>query len=154
ARATTRRVSELSRVMRQVAAGDLAARSRSLGTDELGLLGAAFNRMLDELAAAQRKGAYLERVGAQQDMARRPAHEIKNPLTPIQLAVQNLRDRDPGQSPEFSALLAMSVEIVEDEVEALRRMVGTFSKLAKVPDVQLEATSIARILGEFERAYG
>ncbi|MCA9636251.1 MAG: HAMP domain-containing histidine kinase [Myxococcales bacterium] len=154
ARSTTRRVSELSRVMRAVAAGDLQARVRSLGQDELGLLGAAFNRMLDELAAAQRTVAYLERVGAWQEMARRIAHEIKNPLTPIQLAVQNLRDKDPGLSPEFSRLLATSVEIVEDEVGALRRMVGTFSQLAKVPEAQLEPVALGRILDEFGRAYG
>ncbi len=154
ARATTRKVSELSRVMREVAAGDLSVRVRSLGKDELGVLGAAFNGMLDELAAAQGKVAYLERVSAWQEMARRIAHEIKNPLTPIQLAVQNLRDKDPKVSPRFSALLQTSAEIVEDEIEALRRMVGTFSQLAKVPDAQLAPVSLARILTEFERAYG
>ena len=54
-----------------------------------------------------------------QQIARRLAHEIKNPLTPIQLAIQQVREKDPGLSPEFSALLRTSVEIVEDEVEAL-----------------------------------
>ncbi|MCA9657643.1 MAG: HAMP domain-containing histidine kinase, partial [Myxococcales bacterium] len=154
ARATTRKVSELSRVMREVAAGDLNARVRSLGKDELGVLGAAFNRMLDELAAAQGKVAYLERVSAWQEMARRIAHEIKNPLTPIQLAVQNLREKDPKVSPRFSALLETSAEIVEDEIEALRRMVGTFSQLAKVPEAQLAPIRLERVFAEFERAYG
>lgn len=154
ARATTRRVSELSEVMRRVAGGDLRARARALGGDELGQLAAAFNRMLDELDAAQRKVGYLQRVSAWQDMARRIAHEIKNPLTPIQLAVQQLREKDPKLSPEFSRLLATSVEIVEDEVEALRRMVSSFSSFAKVPEVQPEAVGVARLLGEFERAYG
>lgn len=154
ARATTRKVSELSRVMREVAGGDLSVRVRSLGKDELGVLGAAFNGMLDELAAAQGKVAYLERVSAWQEMARRIAHEIKNPLTPIQLAVQNLRDKDPKVNARFSALLQTSAEIVEDEIEALRRMVGTFSQLAKVPEAQLAPVSLGRILTEFERAYG
>ncbi|MCA9713705.1 MAG: HAMP domain-containing protein, partial [Myxococcales bacterium] len=82
ARATTRKASALSRVMQRVADGELTARVPELGNDELGQLGWAFNRMLDELAAAQKKLSYLQRVGAWQEMARRIAHEIKNPLTP------------------------------------------------------------------------
>ena len=154
ARATTRRLGLLGDAMLRVAAGDLTARAPELGGDELGQLGAGFNQMLDELASAQRKLGYLQRVGAWQEMARRIAHEIKNPLTPIQLAVQQLREKDPGVDPAFSQLLRASVEIVEDEVEALRRMVTSFSRFAKVPEVQLEAVEVARVLAEFERAYG
>jgi nitrogen fixation/metabolism regulation signal transduction histidine kinase len=154
ARATTRKVSELSQVMARVARGDLDARVRQLGPDELGQLGAAFNGMLDELAAAQQKVAYLQRIGAWQEMARRIAHEIKNPLTPIQLAVQQLRDKDPELSPEFSRLLETSAEIVEDEIEGLRRMVSSFSLFAKVPEVQRARITLSEVLEEFERAYG
>jgi nitrogen fixation/metabolism regulation signal transduction histidine kinase len=138
----------------KVAGGDLRARVPDLGNDELGQLGAAFNGMLDELDSAQRKLSYLQRVGAWQEMARRIAHEIKNPLTPIQLAVQQLREKDPGTSPAFTRLLTTSVEIVEDEIESLRRMVTSFSRFAKVPEAQLERVEIARVVGEFDRAYG
>jgi len=154
ARTMTRKASELSRVMRDVARGELSVRARALGRDELGQLALAFNRMLDELQRAQDKLAYLQRIGAWQGMARRIAHEIKNPLTPIQLAAQQLRDKDPGVSPEFSRLLQTSVEIIEDEVEGLRRMVTSFSQFAKVPRVRLEPVGFDRILDEFERAYG
>ncbi|MCY0993259.1 ATP-binding protein [Nannocystis sp. ILAH1] len=154
ARATTRKLSMLSDAMLRVAGGDLLARVPELGNDELGQLGAAFNGMLDELASAQRKLSYLQRVGAWQEMARRIAHEIKNPLTPIQLAAQQLREKDPGTDENFSRLLRSSVEIVEDEIESLRRMVTSFSRFAKVPEAQLEPTVVARILAEFERAYG
>ncbi|EDM77277.1 periplasmic sensor signal transduction histidine kinase [Plesiocystis pacifica SIR-1] len=154
ARRTTRKVSDLSTVMRQVASGNLSVRAPRLGADELGLLAAAFNLMLDELEDTRQRIAYLQRVGAWQEMARRIAHEIKNPLTPIQLAVQQLREKDPGKDPRFSAMLRDAVEIVEDEVESLRRMVTSFSEFAKVPEVSVEAVTVARILGEFERAYG
>jgi two-component system nitrogen regulation sensor histidine kinase NtrY len=154
ARATTRKLSMLSDAMLRVAGGDLLARVPDLGHDELGQLGAAFNGMLDELASAQRKLSYLQRVGAWQEMARRIAHEIKNPLTPIQLAAQQLREKDPGTDENFSRLLRSSVEIIEDEIESLRRMVTSFSRFAKVPEAQLEPTVLARILSEFERAYG
>ncbi|PRQ07156.1 sensor histidine kinase [Enhygromyxa salina] len=153
ARRTTRKVSDLSEVMRRVASGDLSVRAPRLGADELGQLASAFNTMLDELEHTRRRIAYLQRVGAWQEMARRIAHEIKNPLTPIQLAVQQLREKDPGNDARFSALLRDSVEIVEDEVESLRRMVTSFSQFAKLPEVELEAVALARILVEFERAY-
>ena len=153
ARRTTRKLSDLSAVMRRVASGDLSVRAPRLGRDELGQLAGAFNTMLDELEHTRRRIAYLQRVGAWQEMARRIAHEIKNPLTPIQLAAQQLREKDPGTDPQFSKLLRESVEIVEDEVEALRRMVTSFSQFAKVPEVELEPVALARILSEFERAY-
>jgi nitrogen fixation/metabolism regulation signal transduction histidine kinase len=155
ARTTTRKVTQLSRVMTRVGQGDLAARAPpELSGDEVGQLAQAFNHMLDELAAAQQKVAYLQRIGAWQGMARRIAHEIKNPLTPIQLAVQQLRDKDPGTDARFSKLLATSVEIVQDEVEGLRRMVASFSQFAKVPEVRTAPVTLARVLQEFERAYG
>jgi nitrogen fixation/metabolism regulation signal transduction histidine kinase len=154
ARTTTRKVGQLSRVMARVAHGDLRARAHLGGRDEIAQLAAAFNGMLDELAHAQERLAYLQRIGAWQEMARRIAHEIKNPLTPIQLAVQQLRDKDPGLSPEFSKMLRSAVEIVEDEIEGLRRMVTSFSQFAKVPEVRLAKVELARVLEEFERAYG
>lgn len=154
ARATTRKATALSRAMAKVAEGDLTVRAQARGRDELATLARAFNLMLDELAQAQARVAYLQRIGAWQGMARRIAHEIKNPLTPIQLAVQQLRDKDPGHDERFSAMLRTSVEIVEDEVEGLRRMVTSFSQFAKVPQVQVEPETLSRVLREFERAYG
>ena len=154
ARPMTRKVSQLSEVMARVGTGELDVRAEPMGRDELGELAAAFNRMLDELAVAQRKVAYLQRIGAWQEMARRIAHEIKNPLTPIQLAIQQLRDKDPGLDAEFSQLLRNSAEIIEDEIGGLRRMVQTFSRFAKVPEVRREPVPILRVLQEFERAYG
>ncbi len=154
ARATTRKATALSRAMARVGEGDLQVRADARGRDELAALARAFNLMLDELAQAQSRVAYLQRIGAWQGMARRIAHEIKNPLTPIQLAVQQLREKDPGLDPRFSTLLRTSVEIVEDEVEGLRRMVQSFSQFAKVPEVRTRPEALARVLGEFERAYG
>ncbi len=154
ARSTTRKVAALTAAMARIARGERDVRVPDLGRDELGQLGASLNEMLDTLDAAQAKVAYLERVGAWQGMARRLAHEIKNPLTPIVLAVQQIRDKDPGTNARFSRMLRTSVELVEGEIEALRRMVATFSRFAKLPEVQPEPERLARILAEFERAYG
>jgi nitrogen fixation/metabolism regulation signal transduction histidine kinase len=93
---------------------------------------------------------YLQRISAWQEMARRLAHEIKNPLTPIQLAVQEIHRRYEGQSPEFQKLLDTTLEVVEDEVGTLRRLVGEFSDFARLPQAELEPAD----LGEFLRELG
>jgi nitrogen fixation/metabolism regulation signal transduction histidine kinase len=154
ARSTTRKVSGISDVMRRISSGDLDARAPPLGEDEIGVLASDLNGMLDQLDQARKKVAYLQRIGAWQEMARRIAHEIKNPLTPIQLAAQQLREKDPKLNAEFSKLLLDSVEIIEDEIEGLRRMVSSFSQFAKVPEVKLEPTDLSKLVEEFHRAYG
>jgi nitrogen fixation/metabolism regulation signal transduction histidine kinase len=144
----------MSKVMDRISRGDLGARAPRLGEDELGRLAADFNGMLDELDAARDRLGYLERIAAWQEMARRIAHEIKNPLTPIQLAVQQIREKDPGTDPRFTRLVRDSTEIVEDEIAGLRRMVTSFSQFARVPEVQLERIELRRVVEEFVRAYG
>lgn len=154
ARSTTRKVSDISEVLRRIARGELDARAPPLGDDEIGVLASDLNATLDQLDQARRRVAYLQRIGAWQEVARRIAHEIKNPLTPIQLAVQQLREKAPKDDAAFSRLLTDSVEIIEDEIEGLRRMVSSFSQFAKVPEVRLEPLEVGKLLTEFERAYG
>ena len=69
------------------------------GSDELDDLGRAFDRMVAELGEARSRLGYLQKVSAWQEVARRLAHEIKNPLTPIQLAVQELGSKYRGDDP-------------------------------------------------------
>jgi nitrogen fixation/metabolism regulation signal transduction histidine kinase len=80
-------------------------------------------------------------------MARRLAHEIKNPLTPIQLAVQEIHRRYSEGDASYKKLLDTTLEIVEDEVGTLRRLVGEFSSFARLP----HATLTPADLGEFLR---
>ncbi len=154
ARTVTRRVAVLAAAMDRIEREGEDRAIPDLGRDEVGRLAEALRGMLERLEAAQARVSYLERIGAWQGMARRIAHEIKNPLTPITLAVQQLRDKDPGTDPAFSKTLRTAVEIVEDEVGTLRRMVSTFSRFAKMPKVRAQSESLRRILSEFERAYG
>jgi nitrogen fixation/metabolism regulation signal transduction histidine kinase len=105
----------------------------------------------------------LERVAAWRDLARGLAHEIKNPLTPIQLAVQQLGDRypraPPGSAPsagrdEYRALLDECVEIVNEEVAALRRLVKEFSEFARLPEPRPEPGDLGALAEEVVRLYG
>lgn len=142
------RVGELARATGLVAAGDLDVRVPERGNDELTDLARGFNLMLTEVADSRARIEYLQRIGAWQEMARRLAHEIKNPLTPIQLAVQEIHRRYDGADPAFKKLLETTREIVEDEVGTLRRLVTEFSDFARLPQAHLEREDLTQFLRE------
>lgn len=148
ARSVSGRVGELARATELVAAGDLDVRVPERGDDELADLARGFNLMLGEVADSRARIEYLQRIGAWQEMARRLAHEIKNPLTPIQLAVQEIHRRYDGTDPAFKKLLDTTLEIVEDEVGTLRRLVTEFSDFARLPQANLEREDLGQFLRE------
>jgi two-component system nitrogen regulation sensor histidine kinase NtrY len=137
-----------------VAAGNLDVRVPVTGTDELTELARVFNRMLGEMQQSRARIEYLQRIGAWQEMAQRLAHEIKNPLTPIQLAVQECHRKYAGEDPRFRALLDTTLEIVEEEVGTLRRLVGNFSSFARLPHAELREASLRDFLRECSEQLG
>jgi nitrogen fixation/metabolism regulation signal transduction histidine kinase len=148
ARTVSRRVVGLERATQRVATGDLSVRVPETGNDEISALARAFNRMLAEVEQSRARIEYLQRISAWQEMARRLAHEIKNPLTPIQLAVQDIHRRYEGGEPEYKKLLDTTLEVVEDEVGTLRRLVSEFSDFARLPHAELERADLAGFLRE------
>jgi nitrogen fixation/metabolism regulation signal transduction histidine kinase len=150
----SRRIAELARATRLVAEGDLSIRVPEGGGDEIADLAGAFNRMLGEVESSRARIEYLQRISAWQEMARRLAHEIKNPLTPIQLAVQEIHNRYAGGDPEYQRLVDTTLEIVEDEVGTLRRLVGEFSDFARLPQASLETADLAEFLRDQAARFG
>jgi two-component system nitrogen regulation sensor histidine kinase NtrY len=144
----TRRIAALVDVARSVSKGDRDARAKMRGGDEMAELGVAFDTMLDDLGRHRREIEYLQRIGAWQDVARRLAHEIKNPLTPIQLAVQQCVSAYKGDDPRFKKLLADTGEIVEEEIGGLRRLVDTFRTLGQLPRVEAAPLSLLDVVEE------
>ena len=122
--------------------------------DELTELARTFNRMIAEMAQSRARIEFLQRIGAWQDMAQRLAHEIKNPLTPIQLAVQECHRKYGGDDKRYRALLDTTLEIVEEEVGTLRRLVGNFSNFARLPQAELETENLADFLKDCENQLG
>ena len=146
----TRRLTALVSTARRVSEGQLEARVELRGTDELAELGRAFNTMLDDLDATRAQLEYLQRMGVWQDVARRLAHEIKNPLTPIQLAVQQCVSSYRGDDARFKKLLVDAGEIVEEEIAGLRRLVDTFRTLGALPRVEKAPIELAEVIAELK----
>ena len=147
ARSVTRRIGDLARATQAVAAGDLTIRVNEQGKDELADLARAFNRMLAEVEGSRARIEFLQRMATWQEMARRLAHEIKNPLTPILLAVEETHRKYDGDDAAYRKLLDTTLEIVEEEVGTLRRLVSEFSSFARLPRAEL----VPGDLGEFLR---
>ncbi|HEY0192377.1 MAG TPA: ATP-binding protein [Kofleriaceae bacterium] len=148
ARFLTRRVNALVATARKVSEGKLESRVELRGTDELAELGSAFNTMLDDLDQTRAQLEYLQRMGVWQDVARRLAHEIKNPLTPIQLAVQQCVSSYKGDDPRYQRLLVDTGEIVGEEIASLRRLVDTFRTLGALPKVEKAPLALAEVIDE------
>jgi nitrogen fixation/metabolism regulation signal transduction histidine kinase len=154
ARQTVRRIARIEQAAARVAAGDLDVRVEAKGRDELAGLARQFNAMVEELQISQERVAYLQRVSAWQEIARRLAHEIKNPLTPILLAMQQLdrKFEELADAPErFRPLLSDALEIVQEEVGTLRALVKEFSEFARLPAVDPEPVVVASFLEDFVR---
>jgi len=151
ARRVTRRVLRLQEAARKVGTGDLSVRVHPTGLDELDELGRAFDRMVGELADARSRLEYLQKVSAWQEVARRLAHEIKNPLTPIQLSVQQLASQYRGEDPAYRKLLDTAGEILHEEITGLRRLVDDFSAFAKLPKVEPAPIDLGALVAEAVR---
>ncbi len=130
-------LSALIRGTRELARDNLNYRIPPGPGDEIGMLIDSFNRMAGDLEDNRRKRVEAEKVAAWREIARRLAHEIKNPLTPIQLTVQQMRDKYEGDDDQYEKLLSDCTEIVTEEVETLRGLVQEFAEFARMPQLAL-----------------
>ncbi len=145
----------LARATNQVAKGNFGFEVTRSTDDEMGELVTSFNTMMRELKRANEELAARQRMEAWQDVAKRIAHEIKNPLTPIQLSAQRIQKKfkdkeNNGEQikigrDELKAVLDSSKTIVE-QVQALRTLVNEFSQFARMPNIALEKVQINDLL--------
>jgi signal transduction histidine kinase len=139
---------ELERAAERVAMGDLTSR---LGRGPGGRADRTFHtfdRMTEELADMRTRLADAERATAWQDIARRIAHEIKNPLSPIQLAMETLRKAHAKRLPEFDEIFDESTRAILDEVRRLEHIVREFSEFARLPKPRPGALDLAALLDD------
>ena len=151
ARSVTRRIEALAMATKAVATGNFDVRVPEEGNDELTDLSRAFNQMLSDVEVNRARVEFLQRMSSWQEMARRLAHEIKNPLTPILLAVQECHRQYRETDVSFRKLLDTTMEVVEEEVGTLRRLVGEFSSFARLPRAELALGDLGEFVGEQEQ---
>lgn len=152
-RRVTRRLQHLREAMEAVAAGELDARVEPAGRDEVADLARDFNQMAERLGAFHDRVQYLTQVSAWQGIARKLAHEIKNPLTPILLSVQQVHRSYKGDDARFRRTLDTAHEVVEQEVGTLKRLVENFSRFARLPTVTLAPEDLVAITRELAAAH-
>ncbi len=153
-RAVSRRIEKLRDLAIKVADGNEELRTLVGTKDEIGQLSLSFNTMLDRLAKSRERAKEMEKQAAWRKLARVLAHEIKNPLTPIQLSVRQLADSYHGDDEKFAETLSLTREIVDEEVESLRRLVREFGDFARAPQIQPAEENIHDLLMELDCLYG
>ena len=136
----TQPIERLAEAAREVAAGNWDTHVEVTSRDEIGQLAASFNTMTRQLVEQRDRAVQAERVAAWRELARRLAHELKNPLFPLQITVENLlRSRS---SAEFDEVFRESTTTLLAELGNLKAIVGRFSDFSKMPQPQLQAVNL------------
>jgi len=160
-----RRVAEAAR---RVAGGDLEGSVPVTSADEVGDLARAFNAMTAELRTSRERVVQAERVAAWREMARRLAHELKNPLFPIQLSIETLRrtldqqsaaagpapPASPPADAAFAALFRESSDTILEELRSLRRIVEEFAEFARMPRPEPRPTDVNAVVEKVLALHG
>ena len=152
-RRITRPVEELANGARDVASGRWDTHIDVKGSDEIGQLAAAFNDMTRTLASQKEKLVQTERVAAWRELARRLAHELRNPLFPLQITVENLqRARQLGPQ-QFQEVFSEATATLKAELSNLNTIVGRFSDFSKMPAPQFTRVNVNEVLRNAVRLF-
>ena len=154
----TRPVRKLAEGAREVAAGNWNAHVDVPGGGEIGQLGRAFNQMTQQMSEQRERLVQSERVAAWREVARRLAHELKNPLFPLQTTVENLQ-RAKEQNPEqFEEVFRESTGILLSEIQNLKTITERFSDFSKMPQPELASVNLNEVVRStvklFEAQFG
>jgi len=149
----TRPLVHLEEATRRVTEGDFTYRILTRKQGEFSNLVDSFNTMVSELDISRRKLLQAEKISAWQEIARRLAHEIRNPLTPIKLSAQRILKRYEENAADFGRVLSQGTDSIIKEVENLERLLREFSDFARLPEPQLEPTVLVKLLQETAAMY-
>jgi signal transduction histidine kinase len=139
-------VNRLTRATRRIARGDFSARVAETSSDELRRLVADFNRMAADLERQRNELQRTHRLEAWAEMARQVAHEIKNPLTPIQLSSEHLMRVNKDKGEPLTPVLEECVTSILSQVKLLRQISAEFSSFASRPTPHPTPTSLADLI--------
>jgi signal transduction histidine kinase len=146
-------IEELANGARDVASGRWDTQIDVRGSDEVGQLATAFNDMTRTLASQKEKLVQAERVAAWRELARRLAHELRNPLFPLQITVENLqRARTLGPA-QFQEVFSEATATLKAELANLNSIVDRFSDFSKMPAPQFSRVNVNEVLRNAVRLF-
>jgi len=149
----TRPVEELAHAAREIAGGNWNTQVVATSRDEIGQLADSFNHMTRDLLDQRERLVQAERVAAWRELARRLAHELKNPLFPLQLTVENLlRAREQGEQ-QFNETFHESASTLLAEISNLKAIIGRFSDFSKMPQPHFQAVRVSELVQEIVKLH-
>ena len=149
----SRPIEQLAHAAEEVASGNWNAHVPEKGKGELSVLAQSFNHMTGELVAQRERLVQSERVAAWRELARRLAHELKNPLFPLQITVENLIRARNLPASEFDEVFRESTATLETEIANLKKIIGRFSDFSKMPKPELEKIDIRDVVDRVRALY-
>jgi two-component system, NtrC family, nitrogen regulation sensor histidine kinase NtrY len=138
----SRPIKTLAQAATEIGHGNWDVRVETSGKDEIGKLAVAFNQMTEELMGQRERLVQSERVAAWRELARRLAHELKNPLFPLQITVENLLRARQNTPQEFDEVFQESTATLLAEIANLKTIIGRFSDFSKMPAPQIQAVDL------------
>lgn len=138
---------------RRLGGGDLDYRVELKSGDEFAGLAASFNRMASEIAENQKKLIEAERIAAWREVARRIAHEIRNPITPVAVEIYRIQDMLSKLGDKDDREISGSLENVSAQIEALKELADHFSAFAKEPELRRQKCSIEDVIKSAVKLY-
>ena len=152
----TKPINQLAVGATEIASGNLEQQVAIQSRDEIGRLAGTFNQMAATLKTSIEKQLAAERRAAWGDAARWVVHEIKNPLFPIRLSIENMqrayRSGD-TQPTRFDEIFVQCTGIVIEEVERLQRLVDEFDQFARMPTPKRELSDLNQIVQNVVNLY-
>lgn len=152
----SRPIENLTATMGEVAGGNLEVRANMQARDEIGVLVNSFNQMIGDLQTSRDQLLAAERLAAWREVARQVSHEIKNPLTALQMALFRLRQRFTALNAERqdAAVINESFQSIETELAGLRHLADEFSEFARLPKAEPAPEHLNEIVETTTRLYG
>jgi two-component system, NtrC family, nitrogen regulation sensor histidine kinase NtrY len=149
----TRPVRRLAESAGKVAAGNWGATVEVASKDEIGQLARAFNRMTHELVDQRERLVQAERVAAWRELARRLAHELKNPLFPLQITVENMQRARNSYPDQFEEVFREGTSTLLAELSNLKQIIGRFSDFARMPAPEMHPVNFNQLVTDTMRLF-
>ncbi len=144
---------ELQNATEQIRKGDFSVHLPETGLYEMKMLKSSFNMMSHELESIQKRLLVAEKEMIWKDLSRILAHEIKNPLTPIQLAVQRIEEKMTDEEVDIRQYLPETLNIIQQEIDNLRLLAQDFSSFAKVTQANHSTIDPTQSIEEICKSY-